>query len=118
MSGPIGYPIQKKTPNPSISIFPPIQEAGRKNANCKPFHFHLKQKRESPWRRSVCEVMDEKQKHQPLLIRGVGACVFFFNFDSSCGLKENGMPLYPVSLYYSGEGLPYAPEDWPYPGDK
>ncbi|CAA3025949.1 Hypothetical predicted protein, partial [Olea europaea subsp. europaea] len=37
---------------------------------------------------------------------------------SSCGLKENGMPLYPVSLYDSGEGLPYAPEDWPYPGDK
>lgn len=37
---------------------------------------------------------------------------------SSCRLKENGMPLYPVSLYDSGEGLPYAPEDWPYPGDK
>ncbi|KAK4388586.1 hypothetical protein Sango_2465200 [Sesamum angolense] len=33
-------------------------------------------------------------------------------------LQENGLNLYPVSANGSGEGLPYAPEDWPNPGDK
>ncbi|KAK6146060.1 hypothetical protein DH2020_019929 [Rehmannia glutinosa] len=37
---------------------------------------------------------------------------------SPCGLQENGLNLYPVSVNDSGEGLPYAPEDWPNPGDK
>ncbi|KZV38854.1 protein OBERON 2-like [Dorcoceras hygrometricum] len=32
--------------------------------------------------------------------------------------KANGFQLYPVSVNESGEGLPYAPEDWPHPGDK
>lgn len=32
--------------------------------------------------------------------------------------KENGLHLYPVSPNDAGEGLPYAPEDWPSPGDK
>lgn len=31
--------------------------------------------------------------------------------------RENGLNLYPVSINSSGEGLPYAPEDWPNPGD-
>ncbi|KAL0368102.1 UNVERIFIED_CONTAM: hypothetical protein Scaly_1029100 [Sesamum calycinum] len=33
-------------------------------------------------------------------------------------LQGNGFNLYPVSVNDSGEGLPYAPEDWPNPGDK
>ncbi|KAI3459397.1 hypothetical protein Pfo_016060 [Paulownia fortunei] len=37
---------------------------------------------------------------------------------SSNGLQENGFNLYPVSVNETGEGLPYAPEDWPNPGDK
>ncbi|CAH9108945.1 unnamed protein product [Cuscuta europaea] len=31
--------------------------------------------------------------------------------------KENGHYLYPVSPNESGEGFPYAPENWPNPGD-
>ncbi|XP_055813527.1 protein OBERON 2 [Solanum dulcamara] len=31
--------------------------------------------------------------------------------------NKNGLHLYPVSANDSGEGLPYAPEDWPNPGD-
>ncbi|GFP86526.1 hypothetical protein PHJA_000796400 [Phtheirospermum japonicum] len=34
------------------------------------------------------------------------------------GPHENGLILYPVSVNDSGEGLPYAPEDFPNPGDK
>ncbi|XAR67531.1 hypothetical protein NMG60_11002314 [Bertholletia excelsa] len=37
--------------------------------------------------------------------------------DGSSGVKENGYQLYPVSANDSGEGLPYAPVDWPNPGD-
>ena len=33
------------------------------------------------------------------------------------GIKENGLTLKPVSPDESGEGLPYAPENWPNPGD-
>ncbi|KAK4434032.1 hypothetical protein Salat_0565900 [Sesamum alatum] len=47
------------------------------------------------------------------------------DIDSPGGSKEsphrlqgNGVNLYPVSVNDSGEGLPYAPEDWPNPGDK
>ncbi|KAA8548649.1 hypothetical protein F0562_000333 [Nyssa sinensis] len=36
---------------------------------------------------------------------------------SATGIKENGFHLYPVSFADSGEGLPYAPIDWPDPGD-
>ncbi|XP_009589248.1 uncharacterized protein [Nicotiana tomentosiformis] len=32
--------------------------------------------------------------------------------------NKNGLYLYPVSVNASGEGLPYAPADWPNPGDK
>ncbi|KAL1561759.1 protein OBERON 2-like isoform X1 [Salvia divinorum] len=32
-------------------------------------------------------------------------------------LVRNGLNLYPVSVHDSGEGLPYAPQDWPSPGD-
>ena len=32
--------------------------------------------------------------------------------------NETGLHLYPVSEYDSGEGLPYAPVDWPNVGDK
>ncbi|KAK4357088.1 hypothetical protein RND71_022698 [Anisodus tanguticus] len=32
--------------------------------------------------------------------------------------NKNGLHLYPVSANDSGEGLPYAPENWPSPGDK
>ncbi|KAH0634115.1 hypothetical protein KY290_038482 [Solanum tuberosum] len=32
--------------------------------------------------------------------------------------NKNGLHLYPVSANDSGEGLPYAPADWPNPGDK
>nr|GMD87095.1 protein OBERON 1-like isoform X1 [Ipomoea batatas] len=31
---------------------------------------------------------------------------------------KDGLHFYPVSPGGSGEGLPYAPEDWPNPGDK
>ncbi|GFZ07493.1 CDPK adapter, putative [Actinidia rufa] len=34
------------------------------------------------------------------------------------GVKENQFHLYPVSVSASGEGLPYAPVNWPNPGDK
>ena len=37
---------------------------------------------------------------------------------NACEIKENGFHLYPVSVNDSGEGLPYAPIDWPNPGDK
>ncbi|XP_059628561.1 uncharacterized protein LOC132271250 [Cornus florida] len=37
--------------------------------------------------------------------------------ESGTGIKENGFHLYPVSVHDSGEGLPYAPIDWPNPGD-
>lgn len=32
--------------------------------------------------------------------------------------EKNSLHLFPVSPYASGEGLPYAPVDWPCPGDK
>lgn len=32
-------------------------------------------------------------------------------------LVGNGLNLYPVSVHDSGEGHPYAPQDWPNPGD-
>lgn len=32
--------------------------------------------------------------------------------------RKNSLHLFPVSPYASGEGLPYAPVDWPCPGDK
>lgn len=32
--------------------------------------------------------------------------------------NKKGLHLYPVSVNDSGEGLPYAPADWPNPGDK
>ncbi|KAG8373075.1 hypothetical protein BUALT_Bualt12G0133000 [Buddleja alternifolia] len=32
--------------------------------------------------------------------------------------QQNGLNLYPVSVNDSGEGLPYAPENFPNPGDK
>ncbi|KAL0368106.1 UNVERIFIED_CONTAM: hypothetical protein Scaly_1029500 [Sesamum calycinum] len=38
--------------------------------------------------------------------------------ESADKLQENALNLYPVSANDSGEGLPYAPEDWPNPGDK
>lgn len=31
--------------------------------------------------------------------------------------EENGFHVYPVSVCDYGEGLPYAPVDWPNPGD-
>lgn len=31
--------------------------------------------------------------------------------------QENGLRLFPVSIHTSSQGLPYAPEDWPNPGD-
>lgn len=37
---------------------------------------------------------------------------------SKASPQENGLNLYPVSANDSGEGLPYAPQDWPNPGDK
>lgn len=33
------------------------------------------------------------------------------------GIRENGFLLMPVSPEEFGEGLPYAPENWPNPGD-
>ncbi|PIN19820.1 hypothetical protein CDL12_07486 [Handroanthus impetiginosus] len=38
--------------------------------------------------------------------------------ESPYELQDNGFNLYPVSANDSGEGHPYAPEDWPNPGDK
>lgn len=32
--------------------------------------------------------------------------------------RKNDLHLFPVAPYTSGEGLPYAPVDWPCPGDK
>lgn len=37
--------------------------------------------------------------------------------ESPCAPLVNGLHLYPVSVNASGEGLPYAPQDWPNPGD-
>ncbi|KAL4310614.1 hypothetical protein GQ457_01G032460 [Hibiscus cannabinus] len=37
--------------------------------------------------------------------------------DASPTIKENGFPAPPVLPCTSGEGLPYAPIDWPNPGD-
>ncbi|XP_057783430.1 uncharacterized protein LOC131001164 isoform X2 [Salvia miltiorrhiza] len=37
--------------------------------------------------------------------------------ESSYELVRTGLSLYPVSVHDSGEGLPYAPQDWPNPGD-
>ncbi|XP_055832860.1 uncharacterized protein LOC129901637 [Solanum dulcamara] len=37
---------------------------------------------------------------------------------SASRISETGLQLYPVSEYDSGEGLPYAPVDWPNAGDK
>lgn len=37
--------------------------------------------------------------------------------ESPYELVANGLNLYPVSVNESGEGLPYAPQDWPNPGD-
>ncbi|KAH0641108.1 hypothetical protein KY285_037694 [Solanum tuberosum] len=37
---------------------------------------------------------------------------------SASRINEIGLQLYPVSEYDSGEGLPYAPVDWPNAGDK
>ncbi|XP_047957206.1 uncharacterized protein LOC125202788 [Salvia hispanica] len=34
-----------------------------------------------------------------------------------CEVVRNGLNLYPVFANDSGEGLPYAPQDWPNPGD-
>ncbi|KAG9158367.1 hypothetical protein Leryth_013119 [Lithospermum erythrorhizon] len=39
---------------------------------------------------------------------------------SDCGtplITKNGLRLYPVPIGDSGDGLPYAPADWPNPGD-
>lgn len=33
------------------------------------------------------------------------------------GIKENELHLYPVPFLASGQGLPYAPVDWPCSGD-
>ncbi|XP_074342696.1 uncharacterized protein LOC141680341 [Apium graveolens] len=33
-------------------------------------------------------------------------------------MRKPGLRVFPVSPYASGEGLPYAPVDWPCPGDK
>ncbi|XP_017256294.1 protein OBERON 2 isoform X3 [Daucus carota subsp. sativus] len=38
--------------------------------------------------------------------------------ESTTQITKKGLHLYPVSAQASGEGLPYAPEDWPEPGDK
>ncbi|KAK4355590.1 hypothetical protein RND71_024561 [Anisodus tanguticus] len=48
----------------------------------------------------------------PLEIDSPAAC----NGDTPSANK-NGLHLYPVSANDSGEGLPYAPADWPSPGD-
>ncbi|CAN4091319.1 unnamed protein product [Withania somnifera] len=40
-----------------------------------------------------------------------------YNVDTP-STNKNGLHLYPVSATDSGEGLPYAPADWPNPGDK
>lgn len=37
---------------------------------------------------------------------------------SISGNQKNGLHLYPVEANASGEGFPYAPENWPNPGDK
>ena len=36
---------------------------------------------------------------------------------STSGIKENELHLYPVPPQASGQGLPYAPVDWPCSGD-
>lgn len=38
--------------------------------------------------------------------------------EGSSETTENGFSLFKVAPYSSGEGLPYAPVDWPLPGDK
>ncbi|GER49431.1 hypothetical protein STAS_26676 [Striga asiatica] len=59
-------------------------------------------------------MMDSKSQKDPMDIDGV---VPRGSRASPCGFHENGT-LYPVSANDSGEGLPYAPEDFPNPGDK
>lgn len=39
------------------------------------------------------------------------------NNGNTAGIKQNDFILRPVSSNSSGEGLPYAPIDWPNPGD-
>lgn len=36
---------------------------------------------------------------------------------STAEIKDNRVHLYPVPFHASGQGLPYAPVDWPCPGD-
>ncbi|XP_069155818.1 uncharacterized protein [Solanum lycopersicum] len=38
--------------------------------------------------------------------------------ESASTINETGLQLYPVSENECGEGLPYAPMDWPNVGDK
>ncbi|KAF9622622.1 hypothetical protein IFM89_032521 [Coptis chinensis] len=51
----------------------------------------------------------EDQSHRHEILDGSSGSV--------AGLKENGLVLKPVPDNASGEGLPYAPIDWPNPGD-
>ena len=37
--------------------------------------------------------------------------------DFISGMEKHDLNIYPVSPLASGEGLPYAPVDWPNPGD-
>lgn len=39
------------------------------------------------------------------------------NVRGASEISKNGLYLYPVFAQASGEGLPYAPVDWPEPGD-
>ncbi|XP_025887512.1 uncharacterized protein [Solanum lycopersicum] len=49
----------------------------------------------------------------------VGESLAFVVYDESAStINETGLQLYPVSEYEYGEGLPYAPMDWPNVGDK
>ncbi|XP_049408920.1 uncharacterized protein LOC125872246 [Solanum stenotomum] len=50
---------------------------------------------------------------------GVGESLALVVYNGSAStINEIGLQLYPVSEYDSGEGLPYAPVDWPNVGDK
>ncbi|KAH0665912.1 hypothetical protein KY285_027118 [Solanum tuberosum] len=50
---------------------------------------------------------------------GVGESLALVVYNGSVStINEIGLQLYPVSEYDSGEGLPYAPVDWPNVGDK
>lgn len=51
--------------------------------------------------------------NDPVEIDSPAAC----NGDT-LSTNKNGLYLYPVSVNASGEGLPYAPANWPNPGDK